>query len=96
MTKAKYRSAIAETVHEGVRGMYRLGLADKKTMREFDARCLTLVEDLSAGEIHGLREREGVSQAVFARACEQADVAPTYPGFGFAGWALCTNFNFRE
>ena len=28
-------------VHEGVRGMHRLGLVDKKTMREFDLRCLT-------------------------------------------------------
>jgi putative transcriptional regulator len=68
MTKAKYRSAIAETVHEGVRGMYRLGLVGKKTMREFDTRCLTPVDDFSALDIQALREHEGVSQAVFARA----------------------------
>ena len=45
MAKRKYRSEIARTVHEGVRGMHRLGLADKQTMREFDLRCLTAVED---------------------------------------------------
>jgi antitoxin PrlF len=39
--KNRYRSEIAGTVHEGVRGMHRLGLVDKKTMREFDVRCLT-------------------------------------------------------
>ena len=69
MTKAKsrFRSDVAEIVHEGVRGMHRLGLVDKQTMREFDVRCLTSIESLSAEEIQKLREREGVSQAVFAR-----------------------------
>ena len=65
--KAKYRSMVAEAVHEGVRGMHRLGLVDKTTMREFDVRTLTKVEDLSAKQIQALRERAGVSQSVFAR-----------------------------
>jgi putative transcriptional regulator len=56
--KPEYRSEVAAAVHEGVRGMHRLGLVDKKTMREFDVRCLTVVEDLSA-DIQALREREG-------------------------------------
>ena len=66
-TKSKYRSEIAGAVHEGVRGMHKLGLVDKKTMREFDLRCLTTVEEMTAKDIQALREREGVSQAVFAR-----------------------------
>ena len=49
--KAKFRSEIAKAVHEGVRGMHRLGLADKRTMREFDLRCLTAVEKLTAKDI---------------------------------------------
>ena len=65
--KREFRSAIAEAMHEGVRGMHKLGLIDKKTMREFDVRCLTAVEALSAKDILALREREGVSQAVLAR-----------------------------
>lgn len=68
MTKRKYRSEIAEVVHEGVRGMHRLGLVDKQTMRDFDVRCLTSVEDLSPSDIVAMREKAGVSQAVFARA----------------------------
>ncbi|MFA4993878.1 MAG: hypothetical protein WC521_01040 [Bdellovibrionales bacterium] len=69
MTKKtkKYRSGVAEAVHEGVRGMRRLGLVDKKTMREFDVRCLTAVDPLSSNDIQALRKREGVSQAVLAR-----------------------------
>jgi putative transcriptional regulator len=40
---------------------------DKQTMRKFDEACLTPVRPLTAAEIRALREREGVSQAVFAR-----------------------------
>jgi putative transcriptional regulator len=66
MTKNKYRSPVAETVHNGVRGMHRLGLADKRTMREFDVRCLTTLNEFSAADIQKLRKREHVSQAVLA------------------------------
>jgi putative transcriptional regulator len=66
-TSAKFRSGIAEAVHETASGLHRIGLIDQKTMREFDASCLTAVEPLSAEEIVALRDREGVSQGVFAR-----------------------------
>ena len=64
--KTKYRSEIAGAVHEGVRGMHRLGLVDKKTMREFDVRCLTAVDELTPKDIQKLRKREGISQAILA------------------------------
>ena len=67
MNDKRYRSEIAEVVHEGFSGLHRLGLIDKKTMREFDLRCLTDVESLSGDEIQALRDREGVSQAVLAK-----------------------------
>ncbi len=66
-TKKKYRSPIAEAVHETASGLHRIGLLDAKTMREFDASCLTRIEPLSAKQILALRERAGVSQGVFAR-----------------------------
>lgn len=47
-------------------GVHRVGQFDKETMREFDAACLTPVEQLSAREIQTMRERAGVSQAVVA------------------------------
>jgi putative transcriptional regulator len=64
--KAKYRSDIARSVHQTVRGLHRIGLVDKRTMRRFDSTCLTKVEMLGPREIQALREREDVSQAVFA------------------------------
>jgi putative transcriptional regulator len=36
-------------------------------MRQFDEACLTPVRTLTPEEIRALREREGASQAVFAR-----------------------------
>lgn len=63
-TKAK-NSTIA-SVHKTAAGLHKAGLVDKATMREFDAMCLTTVEPLSPEEIRALREREQVSQPVFA------------------------------
>jgi putative transcriptional regulator len=66
MTKV-YRSKIPAAVHEAMSDAYEIGLIDKKTMREFDASCLTEVETLLPRDVIALREREGVSQAVLAR-----------------------------
>lgn len=66
-TKAKRTSSpILASVHETVSGLHGLGLASRATMREFDALCLTPVEPLAPEEIRALRERENVSQPVFA------------------------------
>jgi putative transcriptional regulator len=68
MTKnRKADSGILASVHKTAAGLHRAGLVDKATMREFDAICLTPVESLTPDEIRALREREQVSQPVFAR-----------------------------
>lgn len=59
-------SPVLASVHEAVSGLHRLGLTNRATMREFDALCLTPVEPLAPEEIRALRERENVSQPVFA------------------------------
>lgn len=59
-------SPILTSVHEAATDLHKLGLVDKATMREFDALCLTPVQPLSPDEIRALREREQVSQPVFA------------------------------
>jgi putative transcriptional regulator len=64
--KKRTGSGILNSVHETVAGLHRVGVIDKATMREFDALCLTPVEPLSPDEIRALREREQVSQPVFA------------------------------
>jgi len=48
-------------------GMFEVGIIDKRTMREFDESCLTPAVPLAPEEIRALREREMVSQSVFAR-----------------------------
>ena len=66
MTK-QYRSRVMASIHETAEGLHAAGVMDKQTMRQFDEACLTPVRPLTAAEIRALREREGASQAVFAR-----------------------------
>ena len=63
----KYQSEALEALHETATGLHRLRLIDTKTVRDFDASCLTSVEKLSAQEIAEVRKKAGVSEAVFAR-----------------------------
>jgi len=66
MTK-QYRSPVMASIHETAEGLHAAGAMDKQTMRKFDDACLTPVRPLAPEEIRALREREGASQAVFAR-----------------------------
>jgi putative transcriptional regulator len=66
MTK-QYRSSVMASIHETAEGLHAAGVMDKQTMRRFDEACLTPVRPLTPAEIRALREREGASQAVFAR-----------------------------
>ncbi len=63
----QYRSPLMASIHETAEGLYAAGVMDKQTLRKFDEACLTPVRPLSPEEIRALREREGASQAVFAR-----------------------------
>ena len=63
----QYRSRVMAAIHETAEDLHAAGLMNKRTMREFDAACLTPVRPLRAEEIRALREHEGASQAVFAR-----------------------------
>lgn len=62
-----YRSEAAASVHEMIEGFHQAGLVDKQTMREFNDSCLAPVDQLPPEEIKAIRERERVSQPVFAR-----------------------------
>ncbi len=52
----KYQSEALEALHETAAGLHRLGLIDTKTMRDFDASCLTSAKTIGAGNC-GCRER---------------------------------------
>ncbi len=61
-----YRSEAMASIHETMDALNRIGAIDKQTMREFDEACLTTVVPLTANQIKAIRERERVSQAIFA------------------------------
>lgn len=63
----QYKSDALAAVHETALGLHEAGVMDKRTLKEFDALCLTPVEELTPEEIRQIRLREKASQAVFAR-----------------------------
>ncbi len=63
---AKFQSPALAAIHETASDLYAAGGMDRKTMRRFDALCLTPVQEMTPGRIRRLREREKASQAVFA------------------------------
>ena len=62
-----YKSGAMAAVHEMIEGFHDSGAVDKQTMRGFDEACLTPASLLTPDEIKAIREKEAVSQPVFAR-----------------------------
>lgn len=68
MNKArKYKSDAFEAIHSSAGALYKVGAIDKTTMRSFDDSCLTMPAEFDAADIKALREKNHVSQPVFAR-----------------------------
>jgi putative transcriptional regulator len=65
MTK-KYRSDAFAAIHETMEALHGIDAIDRQTMREFDEACLTPVVPMPPERIRALRERERLSQPVFA------------------------------
>ncbi|MES2662100.1 MAG: DNA-binding transcriptional regulator [Pseudomonadota bacterium] len=65
--KKKYKSEAFAAIHETMQALHDTGAMDKKTMRSFDVECLEINSDIKPQDILALRERENVSQPVFAR-----------------------------
>ena len=57
---------ILDIVHDTAKGLHDAGAMGTRTMREFDALCLTPVNHLSATQIKRFRTQNKASQAVFA------------------------------
>lgn len=62
----QYPSEALGAIHETMNALFEIGAINKVTMREFDEMCLEPVLELKPEEIRTLRERENVSQPVFA------------------------------
>jgi putative transcriptional regulator len=63
----KYRSDAMAAIHETMEALHEVGAVNKQTMRSFDEACLSPVESIPPEAIRALREREHLSQPVFAR-----------------------------
>jgi len=66
MTVTKRRNRILMEVREMASELHGIGLIDKRRMREFDALCRLDVEEFAPQKIKALRQKERISQAVFA------------------------------
>ncbi len=66
MKTTRQESRILEEVHEMASDLRKIGLIDKRRMLEFDALCNLQVTEMSPQKIKQVREKEHVSQAVFA------------------------------
>jgi putative transcriptional regulator len=62
----KYKSDAMAAIHEMMEDLHVGGVIDKQTMRRFDEACLTPIRPLQPAEIKAIREKEHVSQTVFA------------------------------
>lgn len=62
----QYKSDAFAAIHETMDTLHQIGALDKKTMRDFDRACLEAVPAMSPEAIKALREREQVSQPIFA------------------------------
>jgi putative transcriptional regulator len=63
----KYRSEALAAIHETMEALHEVGAVGKQTMREFDEACLEPIRPMPPETIRALREREHLSQPVFAR-----------------------------
>jgi putative transcriptional regulator len=66
-TKPKFKSGLSEAIHSSASALYRVGAIDKATMREFDESCLSVPPQMAPERIKRIREKQRVSQPVFAR-----------------------------
>lgn len=65
-TPRTYKSAAFAAIHENAADLFEADAIDAKTMRRFDAACLTPVMTITPTAIKRLRKKEAVSQAVLA------------------------------
>ena len=66
---------IQETLSEMAKDLHEVGAIDKITLRKFDIKSLSPVPDYTAKQISLIRQKLGLSQAVFAAYLNVSDRA---------------------
>lgn len=67
MKKTKFRSDAFEAIHASASALHKVGAIDKTTMRSFNESCLVMPTKFAPEKIKLIRERNHVSQPIFAR-----------------------------
>ena len=66
-TPENYKSEAFEAIHESAKALYKVQAIDKQTMRHFDETCLMSIQEITPEDIKAIRDKEKVSQPVFAQ-----------------------------
>lgn len=66
-TKPKFKTDAFEAIHSSASALYKVGVMSKTTMRGFDVACLAAPAEIKPQQIKKIRERNHVSQPIFAR-----------------------------
>ncbi len=62
----QYKSDAFAAIHETMDALHQIEAIDEQTMRHFDETCLKPITAMEADDIKALREREYISQLLFA------------------------------
>ena len=65
-TKLKLKSDAFEAIHSSARALHKVGAINKATLRDFDESCFSIPAQIDPRQIKKIRERNHVSQPVFA------------------------------
>lgn len=65
--KSKFKSDAFEAIHSSASALLKIGAINKETMRNFDDSCLINIPDMNPSQIKKIREKNHVSQPIFAR-----------------------------
>jgi putative transcriptional regulator len=66
-TKRRFKSDAFAAIHSSAAALHRAGAIDKATMKDFEESCIEKISIIKPAQIKRLRERNRVSQPVFAR-----------------------------
>lgn len=60
-------SNIQDTINDLAQGLYKAEIIDKKTLRDLTAQDLPILHEFTGEEIQQMREKQKLSQSVFAK-----------------------------
>ena len=60
-------SNVKDTINDLAKGLYRANIIDKKTLRDITEEELPVINEFTGEEIQKIRNKEKISQALFAK-----------------------------